>query len=281
MSIAVIAVFLLLASIQAAFPQTESNPSFKVMTLNIRNGTLDSDQNRWENRLPLVVEILERYEPEIIGWQEMLDFQRGAILDEIPEYESYGRGRDRGDVGEGCFIFYRPGRLEFQEGGTFWLSETPDDRGSIGWDAAVSRICTWVRFRDLETDRMFYFYNAHFDNEGIIARLESAKLVLERIEARTYPYPVILTGDFNSGEGSEPILLLDDSLVDTFDIVHTEDEDAGTYNGFAGAVNGEKIDYIYADSGFDVIDSEVIRDAIDGRYPSDHFPVLAEILIRP
>jgi endonuclease/exonuclease/phosphatase family metal-dependent hydrolase len=279
-SIAAAAIFLVLISIQTGYTQTESNPSIQVMTFNIRNGLMDNDENRWENRFPIIVDILNKYEPEIVGWQEMLDFQRGEILDEIPEYESYGRGRVRADVGEGCFIFYRPTRLEFQEGGTFWLSETPDERGSIGWDATVSRICTWVRFRDLETDKMFYFYNTHFDNEGIVARLESAKLILERIASRAYPYPVILTGDFNSRKGTEPILLLDDSLVDTFEIVHPDDL-SGTFHNYTGGVNGEKIDYIYTDSGFDVVDSEIIRDSIDGHYPSDHFPVIAEIVMRP
>jgi len=182
-------------------------------------------------------------------------------------------------------LFFRRDRFEVVASGHFWLSPTPDAVGSRGWDAALPRIASWVRLADRTAPGAapLLFVNTHFDHRGATARLESARLVSQRVATLARGGPVIVTGDFNAGVGSAPHAALFAAadgaarLVDTFRAVDPDRVGPeGTFNGFDPTrTGGERIDWIGCSPGWTVVAAAIDRTARDGRVPSDHFPVTA------
>jgi endonuclease/exonuclease/phosphatase family metal-dependent hydrolase len=173
-------------------------------------------------------------------------------------------------------------RLDVLEQGTFWFAGKPEVPGSIDWGANIPRICTWARFADRETGRTFYVYNLHLDHESQESREESVRLLSARIALRDHPDPVVVTGDFNADEDNPAITrLLGESeplLRDSFRVLHPEATDVGTYNGFSGTTSRGKIDYVFVSGDWTVESAAILRTSTDGRYPSDHFPVVATLI---
>lgn len=257
----------------------------RVMSFNIRYGTASDGPNHWDRRRELVVQTIRDFQPDLLGTQETLGFQKNYLAGQFPEYEPFGVGRDDGgQTGEMAALFYRRDRFERLDGGHFWLSETPETPGSKSWDSSLPRICTWVKLRDQQDpqQRVLWFINTHFDHRGAQARLESVRLLHRWIEQRCGADAVVLTGDFNSGEGSPPSQALfapfdtSPALLDTYRRVHPQRQsDEGSFNGFQPeAVNGGRIDWI-AQRGWNVVSAEINRTSYDGRTPSDHWPVTA------
>jgi len=259
-----------------------------VMSFNIRYATAADGENRWEKRRHLVVGVIRRHAPDVVGLQEALATQLDELVEVLPEYAIVGVGRDDGKrAGEFAAILYRQDRFSVADSGTFWFSDTPALPGSVGWGNHVTRICTWARFLHDGGGKPFYVFNVHLDHESAPSRLRSAQLLVERVEARRHADPVIVTGDFNCSEGDPPVRLLtsraeDGSLdfADTFRVRHPNTEVVGTFNGFRGVRDGPKIDYILAPRSARVLEAEIIRNHDAGRYPSDHFPVFARIVFR-
>jgi endonuclease/exonuclease/phosphatase family metal-dependent hydrolase len=195
-------------------------------------------------------------------------------------------GRADGKTGgEFSAIFYRKARFKSLESSTFWLSETPNVP-SKGWDAAFPRIVTWVRLRDIKTGKTFFHFNTHFDHRGERARQESAQLLLDRIRETAGNLPVVVTGDFNFTESSDGYQLLTGNNSDRFVLrdaryssQHEHHGPTSTFNEFKALVSGKKIDYVFVKGSIRVIQHGVLSDTWDGRFPSDHSPVLAEIVI--
>jgi endonuclease/exonuclease/phosphatase family metal-dependent hydrolase len=263
-----------------------------VMTFNIRYGSADDGENRWEKRREMVFDVVRRYRPDVLGLQEALKFQIDEICAATPEYAMIGVGRDDGKTkGEYSAILYRRDRFEVEENGTFWLSDTPETPGSITWGNACTRICTWGRFVEKKSGKAFYHYNLHLDHVSQPSREKSMVLVAERIAGRKKPDAFIVSGDFNSGEKNPVVLFLKGErkgkgdvevenpvrVVDTFRVVHPEAEKVRTAHGFNGTDTGEKIDYILTTPDAKVLGAEILHDNTDGRYPSDHFPVTARV----
>ena len=260
------------------------NPDLTVTTFNIRYGTADDGENRWELRRPLFFDVLRAQRADVVGLQEALRFQLDEIAAAFPEYRELGMGRDDGDtLGEYAAILYRHDRLEVLEHGTFWLSPTPEVIASTGWGNRITRICTWARFRDRASGRAFYLFNVHFDHESQPSRERSSGLVARRIRDRTHPDPVILLGDFNAGEtnAARTRLVSEGALRDAFRAVHPGADTVGTFNGFAGTRTGEMIDAVLVAGGWQVLDARIDRTSRDGRYPSDHFPVTTRLRFSP
>jgi endonuclease/exonuclease/phosphatase family metal-dependent hydrolase len=172
--------------------------------------------------------------------------------------------------------------------GTFWLSETPSVPGSKSWDAAITRICTWAEFEHTQTGEIFYLFNTHYDHIGEEARVESSKLILNKIEEIAGDSPVVLTGDFNATEDSQPYKVLVENakgesgvnLQDAFyKTVHEHHGPTSTWSGFTEIVPDRRIDYIFVNPQVTVKQHAILADQWDGRFPSDHLPVLAEITI--
>ena len=259
-----------------------------VMSFNIRYGTANDGENRWENRREMVCDLIEKHDCDVVGLQEALRFQIDAIRQANPAYGEIGVGRDDGKTkGEYSNILYRTDRLKVTDSGTFWLSDTPEVVASKSWGNNITRICTWGRFVQKDTGKAFYHFNVHLDHQSQPSREKSVVLIDRRIAKRSHPDPVILTGDFNADESNPAIRYLKGDkaasdqpampLVDTFRVLHPEATEVGTFNGFRGDRSRGKIDYVFALSGAKVLEAKIIFDMPGGRCPSDHFPVMARL----
>jgi endonuclease/exonuclease/phosphatase family metal-dependent hydrolase len=282
------------AGASAAEGSSRVDEDVHVMTFNIRYGTARDGDNSWDQRKDMVCDVLRRHDPDIVGLQEALRFQIDDIRAALPEYAEIGVGRDDGKTeGEYSAILYRKDRLKPEQSGTFWLSDTPEVCGSITWGNACTRLCTWGRFIRNGSENAFYMFNTHLDHISQFSREKSAALLVLRVRDRQHPDPVILTGDFNAGEDNPAVRYLKGErplngnhnglsknpvpLVDTFRLLHPDAADVGTFNGFKGKATGDKIDYIFALPGIEVLQAAILRDCQGQRYPSDHFPVTAAL----
>lgn len=266
----------------------------RIMTFNIRYGSANDGDNHWKNRKEMVFDVLRDHNPEIVGLQEALNFQMTEICTALGKYGQIGVAREDGKVdGEFSSILYDISRFKVDESGTFWFSNTPEVPGSNHWGAACVRICTWARFIERKSGKAFYMFNLHLDHVSQPSREKSAVLLTQRIKDRKHRDPFILTGDFNTGESNpvitylkgETVLTGADGLqsanpvpmVDTFRVLHPDVKDVRTGHSFDGNRKGNKIDYIFVPSSIKVLDAQILYDNIDGRYPSDHYPVNATL----
>lgn len=259
----------------------------RVMSFNIRYGTAKDGDNHWDKRKAFVAETVVAFDPDLLGTQETLADQRDFLADQLTGYEVFAAGRDDGkDKGEMAAIFFRTARFTKTDGGHFWLSETPDAAGSKGWDAALPRVATWVKLTDRTAPdgRPVFFLNAHFDHIGKKARVESARLIRAKTAELGKGCRLVISADFNAGEGSDPYAALfgdaDETpspVADTFRIAHpTRGTNEGTFSGFqATATTGTRIDWVAASRDWNVRVAGIDRTSRDGRTPSDHFPVFA------
>ncbi len=272
----------------------QDNLELRVMSFNIRYGTADDGENRWENRRQIVFDVLREQNSDVVGLQEALRFQIDEIRAALPVYGEIGAARDDGKTeGEYAAILYSTDRFSIDESGTFWFSDTPAVPGSITWGNTCTRICTWARFIEKKSGDAFYIFNLHLDHASQPSREKSAVLLTRRISGRKHLDRFVVTGDFNVGEDNsvmtylrgETLLGREGSdmpanpvpMVDTFRLLHPDAEDVGTYHGFNGDRKGSKIDYVLASPGVKVLEAQILHDNLDGRYPSDHFPVAATV----
>ena len=246
------------------------------MSYNVRYATAPDGADAWPNRKAMLIDLVRREAPDVIGVQEALYLQLGEIRAELPVYGGIGVGRDDGRLaGEFSAILYRRDRFDIGNSGTFWFSDTPEVPGSRSWGNTITRICSWALLREIATGRRFYIYNVHLDHQSQPSRERSVALLLERIAQREHPdLPVIVTGDFNAGEDNPAVTRMLTAFHDTYRVRHPGERVVGTFNGFRGDSTGPKIDYVWTDR-FDTRGARILRDQLNGRYPSDHFPVTA------
>lgn len=255
-----------------------------VMSFNVRYGTASDGENAWQNRRDLLVETIRRYEPDILGTQEGLDFQLDYIQEQLGgDYRWFGVARDADGTGEHAAVFYRRDRLAALESGTFWMSETPEVPGTKSWSSHHNRVTTWARFHHYATGRQFVYLNTHLDNGSPEARQQGARLLARRIDATPNRYPVIVTGDFNAAAGkSEPWqTLIGAGLKDAWQIAKECKGPACTFNGFKppSETADNRIDWVLVPEHAAVQSCETVTYSRDGRYPSDHCPVVARLTI--
>ena len=252
-------------------------------TFNIRYDNPRDTGNLWVDRAPIVSNLIRFHDFDVLGIQEGLKNQVDDISTALPEYARYGKGRDDGiDAGEHSAIFYKKDRFTLLKSGDFWLSETPDKPGK-GWDATCcNRICSWVYLQDKVTKKRFYTFNVHFDHQGVVARRESGKLMLAKIKEIAGQAPVLLTGDLNGGRDSEWYQTLATSglLTDVFTKVRFPYANNSSMNGFRTPRGRTVIDHIFMTKQFTASRWGILTDTYFGKYPSDHFPVLAVVELR-
>lgn len=255
--------------------------SFTVMTYNIRYDNPDDGINSWSNRKSLICKQLNSYIPDILGIQEGL-FHQVEFLDGVLENHGYvGTGRKDGKrESEFCAIFYDTIKFSLIEHNTFWLSETPDTP-SIGWNAMLERICTYALIQQKNSGKKLWVFNTHFDHVGFVARQESAKLIHSKIEnINIQNYPVIIMGDLNAEPNSKPIQFLSnlyfDSKLANKSLTYCPE---GTFNGFSiKEPVTRRIDYIFTTKlNIMIRKYAVVNKSYNGKFVSDHFPVIVEI----
>lgn len=289
LALRLIFIFLLFPLLRGSVSTYADEPAadLRVMSFNIRYGTARDGDNHWDKRKDFLIETIKAFDPDLLGTQETLGFQRDYLAENLPGYDVLGVGRDDGrERGEMMALYFKRSRFERLDGGHFWLSETPDQAGSKSWDSSLPRMVTWVKLRDRRRadSKPIIFFNTHFDHLGAVARAESARLLRRRVAEAAVTCRVIVTGDFNAGEGSEPYRALfapnndgPSPLSDTYRVAYPGRAMAeGTFSGFKeGRRQGERIDWIGASKDWRIIGAEIDRTAREGRTPSDHFPVTA------
>ena len=261
------------------------NDSIRVITYNIRVA-VDTGINSWANRKELVASVIKNHGADIFGVQEALKSQVDDLTKLFPGFGWVGVGRDDGkEAGEYEAVFYDKKRFQALEDSTFWLSDTPY-KPSMGWDAATIRIVTWAKLKDKLTGKIFYYFNTHFDYKGIMARLEEANLLNDKVADIAGKTPAIIGGDFNfkSDFGGYKILTCGrkNYLFDTQKLAKIDSSGSNiTYNKFGQSLEkGNKIDYVFIKNNIEVYKHQIIMDTFDGRYPSDHMPVRVVLEIK-
>jgi len=266
----------------------------RLMSFNIRYGSANDGENHWKNRREMVFDVFRNHRPDIVGLQEALDFQIAEIRKALAKYGQIGVAREDGKTeGEYSALLYRLDRFDVDESGTFWFSDTPEVPGSSHWGNACVRICTWARFLEKKSGSAFYIFNLHLDHVSQPSREKSAVLLAQRVRHREHAEPFVVTGDFNTGENNPVVMYLKGRaslsgqngreynnpvpMVDTFRVLHPDAKDVRTAHGFRGNRKGNKIDYVFIPPVVKVLEAQILYDNIDGRYPSDHFPVTARL----
>lgn len=255
----------------------------KLMSYNIRLDLKSDGENWWEKRKDKVAGMINYYEADFVGLQEVVHNQLLYLKDSLRGYDFIGVGRDDGkEAGEYSCIFYKKDKYTIVQQSTFWLSPTPD-LPSKGWDAALNRVCTYGLFKNNKTKQLLWVFNTHFDHMGKQARLESAKLIIKKIsELNTKNYPVLVSGDFNSRPEDEPSKCMIANMQNSRSISKLVYGNVDTWNAFKFHEKPEGcIDYIFVsnDQRISVSKFATITDSYEMKYPSDHFPVLATIMI--
>ena len=267
---------ILLCGISKSYSQ-----QLNIGTYNLRYDNADDsvNGNGWRQRYPVMAKLILFNDLDIFGTQEGLYHMLNNLTDSLPGYKWIGIGRDDGvQAGEHSAIFYKTSKFRILKQGNFWLS-TITDKPNKGWDAVLPRICTWAEFEEIKTGFKFYFFNLHMDHIGVVARRESAKLVLSKIKSMTDGLPTILTGDFNVDQTSESYAVVNNSglLKDSHDLAPVKLDYNDSYNDFNlnNSVTNNRIDHIFVTKQFSVKRYAILTNSFHGRTPSDHFPVVA------
>ena len=255
----------------------------KIMTCNIRSWGANDGDDSWVHRKDFCIETIRSREPDIIGFQEMWTEHFADLKPEFAEFDFYGMideplGRHPMDT-----IFYRREAFDLVSSGGYWLSETPHVTGSKSWDSACVRLANWVRLFDRDSQKEFRMINTHLDHRGQVARENQARIICE--DAKAYPesYPQFLTGDLNCDHQNPAIgVLKEQGWGDTYGVIHGTEAPGFTFHAFKGPKFAEssrcdKMDWVFARGEINVLNAEVIDDDQNGRFPSDHYFVLAEV----
>lgn len=264
---------------EAAAPATPH--ALRVMTFNVRLPADADGADRWQVRKGIAARMLRDAAPDVVGTQELFAEQGDYLQAQLPQYAWFGRGRQADGGGERTGLFHRKRALRVLESGDFWLSDTPGVVGSITWGNLFPRMVTWARYERIADGRRFTVFNTHlpYRAEDAGARLRGARLLAARIAALPAGEPVVVTGDFNDTPGG-PVhaALLAAGLRDAWQAAAARAGPEGTFHAFTGRAE-RRIDWILV-RGLDVRAVRTIDASEGGRYPSDHFPVLAELVFR-
>jgi endonuclease/exonuclease/phosphatase family metal-dependent hydrolase len=286
-----LSLFTSLIATSFVYSQTEETTPLKttehqwsVLSYNIRLNTASDGKNAWPNRAETVAAVIKEH--DVAGLQEVLQSQLEDLQKLLPDYDFVGAGRDDGKTkGEYVPIFFRKDRFEKKDAGHFWLSKTPDVPGSKDWDAAITRMATWVILKDKKEGKEYLHINTHFDHVGKKARQESARIITDKAKSLFSNLPAILTGDFNCPPTDLPYAVITkenegmqwiDSLAG---YMPEPGQPAGSWNGFK-AIENNRIDFIFLARGVQTVTSQILDPKTPaGLFGSDHLPIQAVVKI--
>ena len=254
----------------------------RVLTCNIRLDNIAVDQdNQWAYRKDCCRDAIRSVEAHIISAQEVGRAQFLDLKAGLPEYEWFGLVDTVERRAPMNSIFFRRESFERISAGAYWLSETPHVPGSKSWDSNCTRLANWVRLLDVESGIELRVVNTHLDHVSQSARENQARLINE--DAAAYPddYPQILTGDMNAA-GDNPVIGLfkEAGWRDTYEAIHGPGDPGTTFHRFLGPdldTKGAKLDWIFTKGRIKALGAEILREPRDGRFPSDHYFVSADV----
>lgn len=268
---------LLFASALPAFAHPRADSDLRVMAFNVRVPVDSDGVNAWPHRRDHFVDTLHAADADIIGMQELHRSQADDIVARLPLYSWFGIDRRGGRTDEHMGIFFRRDRLRVIDLGNFWLSDTPAVPGSISWGHPYPRMVTWGLMERVADGRRFYLLNTHFAYRGedVEARRKMAEAVAAFAARLPADIPVVVTGDFNATPDEPAYAVLTAGLADVWTAAADRAGPAGTFHGFRGKAE-RRIDWVLT-RGFATRRAWTIAEPRAGRYPSDHFPVLADL----
>jgi endonuclease/exonuclease/phosphatase family metal-dependent hydrolase len=266
----------------------------RVISCNIRVTGLPEDEvagRRWEDRREVLVEVIRSRKPDIICTQEVIYDSYEYMREQFKEYFAFGfTGPEMDPFTDGYHfiaknvVFFRRDRYDLRSAGSYWLSDEPLIGGSVSWNTARARHCNWVRLRDRKTGVEFRVLNIHLDHKSDEARREQTKLILEECAQYAADFPQIICGDFNARINGAPIgYMRNAGWKEAYETVHGAGEAGYTGHAFKGTEYDKgsgRIDFIFTHGRIDPVSAEIIKDKIDGVYPSDHFFVISDMVIR-
>ena len=271
----------LAATLALLLTATLAEAQVSVMTFNIRLDAASDGANVWANRQQAVCDMLRYYSPDLLGLQEVCPNQLNDLKASLTEYEALGVGRDDGKhKGEHSPIFFNKKRFALVKHGDFSLSETPEVFGTKGWDASYNRVCTWAVLCDRKSGKKIAFFNTHLDNDGLVARREGIRLVLNRIHEYAPEMPTIITADYNCSDGEAPFTVLRQNgmsnVRDISPIVYGPSYSWQDY-GRASAEERVLLDHVFVNSRVAATRYRVIQDKPESVWLSDHYPILVNL----
>lgn len=276
----------LLDKSEPTFKKYASSDEIKIVSFNVRTTLTESNtDNNWDNRKGACVALLKDHMPTIIGVQEAKYQHHWTYLKEqlVDEYSGYGVNRDTGKesgTGETMGILYNRALVEKLDGGTFWLSETPDEP-SKGFGASYSRCATWGLFKHKSTGKKFCYINTHVDHQVKEAQIEGMKLISKFFEKYKDEYLLFITADFNMRSDNEAFDPIEAYMYNTREVAPEGLTDYNTtYNGFTTGKDSI-IDHIYCSNYLKVVEYHTINELYGGvTYVSDHYPIYSIIKLK-
>lgn len=256
--------------------------SLRVMTFNVRYPNPGDGPDVWAARRDLLVETVAKEAPDLMGTQELFHEQGQYIVEKLPGYAWFGVSRRGNQSDEHMGVFYLKDKLNLIDSGNFWLSEIPERPGSVSWNMSLPRMVTWGLFEHKASGVRFMHYNTHFAHrrEDEPARVKSAKLIAARLALYDESLPLVLTGDFNAPAGGGAYSHFMPMMKDAWLSAERKEGPEGTFHGFRGKPGRDRIDWILFRAPWRVTRAATLTVNKDGRYPSDHFPVVAEFSLK-
>lgn len=262
----------------------KSDESTRIMSFNLRCAN-DGIQTI-TNRSKVAVEVIKQYAPDSFGVQECTPRWKRILAAKLDgKYACVGAARDYyGPFTEYSSIYYLKDKYTCIDSGTFWLSETPEKRWTKSFDSACFRVASWALLEDKTTGQRYTHINTHLDHVYETTREAQMKVLIECVKKVANGSPIIMTGDFNAYENSQVYAVACESFNDTKKVAETSDE-GRTFTKYGQKAEKDHkgpgaIDFIFADKSLEVDTYKIIRNTVQDIYPSDHFPIVADIIIK-
>jgi endonuclease/exonuclease/phosphatase family metal-dependent hydrolase len=260
----------------------------KVLTFNLRFQNEADGPNNWRFRREIAAGVINKSVPHLLGTQEGFRSQPEDLATLLPNHRLCDDHRFWDPDRMYPCIFYKFSEIAIEQSGDFWLSETPHIHGSFSWGSSRPRLATYALCQVLETGQRFFFCDTHLDNLCAEARKRQALVLLEQLKIiNSQRLPLIAVGDFNGPPSSPEHAILTGrqtldgkkgNLKDAWEVLGRPEEGAETYHAFDG-IGKSRIDWILVSPEIQVKEVFILHNNFEGRYPSDHFPVGAHLIL--
>ncbi len=260
----------------------------RIVTYNMLMEKFDKSHeevHHWAKRLPRIVELIVEMDADVIGTQELDAKQARELMAHLQTYEFFGKPNREGEY-KG--ILYRRSRLELLEGKYYVIQ---------GSKAGLTK----VLLLDKKTGKKFSLLNTHFAFSGGPDKRElETKFVIKKMEEISKEMPVLFVGDLNTfpnwrefsfpaydGPSIHQMFIKagfwnaeDVALFGHLGPISTFTNAPPSTTSFRGFGSpGVILDHIYVSDGVVVLIHAVETGTVDGHFPSDHMPVIADILL--
>ncbi|MFT5088643.1 MAG: endonuclease/exonuclease/phosphatase family metal-dependent hydrolase [Candidatus Latescibacterota bacterium] len=253
----------------------------RIATCNIRCFPAKDGPDHWELRKEYALNLIRSLHADIVCFQELWRPQYDYAHKVLPEYASFGLADEAATDRPVNALFWRRDAFDLVSPGGFWLSETPHISGSSSWDSACVRLANWLRLKERASGREFRVVNTHLDHISQWARENQARLICEDAVAYSADYPQLLTGDMNCDRTNAAIATFESAgWRDTYADIHGPADPGHSYHAFEGpAYKGDigKMDWIFCRGDLKVTSTAIIDESCEGRFPSDHYFVVADV----